>query len=245
MHIEDRVEALEKQVAELKDHLSPPAIVESKVSPAESEIPEHWLKDDSGSEQPKEDEPKRYRVVACDLHGDNYASQLGTHAVVKASAYDRLKAENMKLADENRQLILKNENFRSAHSKWCFEGDKMRACLREIGSDGSIYGSTFQEAIDVLRHWRKTINKLKADLAEARQAAETLRTERDDLAARNKLLQAERDVLREFVQACTLPPAIGIGPWDDSHGCGPACSWMTSATHCLKLADAVRGGETK
>lgn len=41
-----------------------------------------------------------------------------------------------------------------ANTKWYEESIKLQNCLKEIGSDGSIYRSVFDEAIAVLRHWK-------------------------------------------------------------------------------------------
>lgn len=47
---------------------------------------------------------------------------------------------------------------REANARWKVEDERLRDVLVEVGSDGSIFHTTSEWAISILRHWRKKID---------------------------------------------------------------------------------------
>lgn len=70
---------------------------------------------------------------------------------------------------------VQNRRLKDANSRWKEGGDCLQSCLKDIGSDGSIYRSVFDEAVAVLRHWRKLIDDKNYELADCKAEFERLR----------------------------------------------------------------------
>lgn len=211
----ERVQALEKRFESRIEILEgSPCDCSSVVAEASDDAPV----------ESAEDEPKRYRVRGDELHGSSsvFASQAGTYTVVKADAYDRLKALN--------------KNLKDANAEWDAAAGTLRQCLNEVGSDGSIYSTVFDEAVAVLKHWRAELDRLKAerDAAYSQTSYLCAAEWRDKYIA----MKAERDVLREFVKACY---ECAVDGWSKRNG--SRIGQSHAAKRCLELADAARRGE--
>jgi hypothetical protein len=86
--------------------------------------------------------------------------RLETAELVRAVARDCARKES-----EIERLRVANANLHDALRQWNEKSRGLQECLREIGSDGSVYESVFDEAVGVLTHWRTMIDAIVAKAA--------------------------------------------------------------------------------
>jgi chromosome segregation ATPase len=119
---------------------------------------------------------------------------------------DRLAEERSNLREHAEKAEAKVNSLQAANAQWAECGAELRACLRDLGSDGSIYRGVMDEAAALLRYWRAMldeksadIDKLREQLADSTKAAMDERCDNDVLRQRCHLAEDECDKLREDI----------------------------------------------
>ena len=82
------------------------------------------------------------------------------------------------------------DGLRKANKEWEERYKSLQECLKEMGSDGGIYKSTFEEAIALLRHWRKEVDRLLGAVRDAENRQSELIVERDKLRTKLERVRA-------------------------------------------------------
>lgn len=92
-----------------------------------------------------------------------------------------------------RRVAEATKESRKANHQWVAEANKLQQYLREeIGSDGSVYRTVFDEAISILKHWHKQLTQRDAE--NERLKAQLTKWESEPVG---KLITEVRDEERE------------------------------------------------